>query len=179
MVFFFAPIGVRLFCRPPARGVFQTIMSEISSGRRTDVNEGKRHETSSIPASRRRGACCVSACCSRDCPIISGSEMAADRKLAKVARYPLWRLRIFRQTCGRDHRQQIPNSDFRRRRSLLDAVQNGTVEMGNTALYYYFGKNPAFTFGTALSFGLNARQMISWVRHGGGEDLLKRFAQRL
>ncbi len=55
---------------------------------------------------------------------------------------------------------------------VLDAVQNGTVEMGNTALYYYFGKNPAFTFGTALPFGLNPRQMISWIRHGGGEDLL-------
>ena len=55
---------------------------------------------------------------------------------------------------------------------VLDAVQNGTVEMGNTALYYYFGKNAAFTFGTALPFGLNTRQMISWVRFGGGEDLL-------
>jgi TRAP-type mannitol/chloroaromatic compound transport system substrate-binding protein len=62
---------------------------------------------------------------------------------------------------------------------VLDAVGNGTVEMGNTALYYYFGKNPAFTFGTALPFGLNARQMISWLRHGDGEtlinDLLKDF----
>ena len=55
---------------------------------------------------------------------------------------------------------------------VLDAVQSGTVEMGNTALYYYFGKNPAFTFGTALPFGLNPRQMISWIRHGGGEELL-------
>ena len=55
---------------------------------------------------------------------------------------------------------------------VLDAVGNGTVEMGNTALYYYFGKNPAFTFGTALPFGLNTRQMISWVRFGGGEELL-------
>src|SRR3989337_2038795 len=36
---------------------------------------------------------------------------------------------------------------------VLDAVQNGTVEMGNTALYYYFGKNTAFTFGPALPFG--------------------------
>ena len=26
----------------------------------------------------------------------------------------------------------------------LDAVQNGTVEMGHTALYYYFGKDPTF-----------------------------------
>jgi TRAP-type mannitol/chloroaromatic compound transport system substrate-binding protein len=55
---------------------------------------------------------------------------------------------------------------------VLDAVQTGTVEMGNTALYYYFGKNPAFTFGTALPFGLNSRQMISWFRHGGGEELM-------
>ena len=55
---------------------------------------------------------------------------------------------------------------------VLDAVSNGTVEMGNTATYYYWGKDPAFTFGTALPFGLNSRQMISWLRHGGGEELL-------
>jgi TRAP-type mannitol/chloroaromatic compound transport system substrate-binding protein len=55
---------------------------------------------------------------------------------------------------------------------VLDAVQNGTVEMGNTALYYYWGKDPAFTYGTALPFGLNARQMISWIRFGDGEALL-------
>jgi TRAP-type mannitol/chloroaromatic compound transport system substrate-binding protein len=55
---------------------------------------------------------------------------------------------------------------------VLDAVSNGTIEMGNTAMYYYWGKDPAFTFGTALPFGLNTRQMISWIRHGGGEELL-------
>jgi TRAP-type mannitol/chloroaromatic compound transport system substrate-binding protein len=55
---------------------------------------------------------------------------------------------------------------------VLDAVQNGTVEMGNTALYYYWGKDPAFTYGTALPFGLNARQMNSWFRFGGGHELM-------
>ena len=55
---------------------------------------------------------------------------------------------------------------------VLDAVQNGTVEMGNTAMYYYWGKDPAMTFGTALPFGLNTRQMNSWLRFGGGADLL-------
>jgi TRAP-type mannitol/chloroaromatic compound transport system substrate-binding protein len=55
---------------------------------------------------------------------------------------------------------------------VLDAVQNGTVEMGNTALYYYWGKDPAFTFGTALPFGLNSRQMYSWLHHAGGEEML-------
>jgi TRAP-type mannitol/chloroaromatic compound transport system substrate-binding protein len=63
---------------------------------------------------------------------------------------------------------------------VLDAVQNGTVEMGNTALYYYWGKNPAFTFGTALPFGLNTRQMNAWNRFGDGEallnDLLKEYS---
>jgi TRAP-type mannitol/chloroaromatic compound transport system substrate-binding protein len=55
---------------------------------------------------------------------------------------------------------------------VLDAVANGTVEMGNTALYYYWGKNPAFTFGTSLPFGLNTRQHISWLQWGGGQDLI-------
>src|SRR5246500_3233897 len=62
---------------------------------------------------------------------------------------------------------------------VLDAVSNGTVEMGNTALYYYWGKNPAFTFGTALPFGLNTRQHISWLLTGDGQalinDLLKEY----
>ena len=62
---------------------------------------------------------------------------------------------------------------------VLDAVSNGTVEMGNTALYYYWGKNPAFTFGTALPFGLDTRQHISWLLWGDGQtminSLLKEF----
>ena len=60
---------------------------------------------------------------------------------------------------------------------VLDAVQSGTVEMGNTALYYYWGKDPAFTFGTALPFGLNSRQMNSWLRFGGGSELLNELLQ--
>src|SRR3954463_8905008 len=55
---------------------------------------------------------------------------------------------------------------------VLDAVQNGSVEMGNTACYYYAGKDPAFTFGTALPFGLNTRQMNAWLRFGEGEQLI-------
>jgi TRAP-type mannitol/chloroaromatic compound transport system substrate-binding protein len=55
---------------------------------------------------------------------------------------------------------------------VLDAVQNGTVEMGNTAMYYYFGKDAAMTFGTALPFGVNSRQLNAWTRFGGGHELL-------
>lgn len=56
---------------------------------------------------------------------------------------------------------------------VLDAVQNGTVECGQTAGYYYVGKNPAFAFDTTLPFGLNCRQQNAWMYYGGGLDLLR------
>jgi TRAP-type mannitol/chloroaromatic compound transport system substrate-binding protein len=58
---------------------------------------------------------------------------------------------------------------------VADAVQNGTVEMGHTASYYYSGKDLTFALGTAVPFGLNARQMDAWLIHGGGEQLLNDF----
>ncbi|TEA78207.1 TRAP transporter substrate-binding protein [Allopusillimonas ginsengisoli] len=57
--------------------------------------------------------------------------------------------------------------------AVLDGVQNGTIECGHTASYYYFGKNPALCFDSAVPFGLNTRQMNAWVNHGGGMDLLR------
>ncbi len=58
---------------------------------------------------------------------------------------------------------------------VADAVQNGTVEMGHNASYYYFGKDPTFALGTAVPFGLNTRQMDAWLTQGGGEQLLNDF----
>ena len=58
---------------------------------------------------------------------------------------------------------------------VLDAVQNGTVEIGHTSSYYYFGKDPTFTFGTDLPFGMNARMKNAWYMHGGGQQLMDEF----
>jgi len=58
---------------------------------------------------------------------------------------------------------------------VLDAVQNGTVECGHTAPYYYFGKDPTFAFACAIPFGLNARQQYAWMIHGGGLELTRDF----
>ena len=58
---------------------------------------------------------------------------------------------------------------------IADAVGSGTVEMGHTCSYYYFGKDPTFSLGTAAPFGLNARQMNAWLYQGGGNDLLNEF----
>ena len=51
---------------------------------------------------------------------------------------------------------------------VFDAVQQGTVECGHTASYYYVGKNMAFAFDTAMPFGLTARQQNAWMYFGGG-----------
>jgi TRAP-type mannitol/chloroaromatic compound transport system substrate-binding protein len=53
---------------------------------------------------------------------------------------------------------------------VLDAVQAGTIEMGHTASYYYFGKDPAFALATSVPFGPNARQNYAWWHFGGGAE---------
>jgi TRAP-type mannitol/chloroaromatic compound transport system substrate-binding protein len=61
---------------------------------------------------------------------------------------------------------------------VVDAVQNGTVECGHTASYYYFGKDPTFGFGTSVPFGPNARLNQGWWSQGGGEDVLNEFYKK-
>jgi TRAP-type mannitol/chloroaromatic compound transport system substrate-binding protein len=58
---------------------------------------------------------------------------------------------------------------------VLDAVQAGTVEAGQTANYYYFGKDPTFAFDTAVPFGMNYRQQLAWLYDGGGLVLIREF----
>jgi TRAP-type mannitol/chloroaromatic compound transport system substrate-binding protein len=58
---------------------------------------------------------------------------------------------------------------------VMDAVQAGTVEMGHTASYYYFGKDPTFAFDCAVPFGLTSRQQTAWFDQGGGRDLMNDF----
>ncbi|MCX7241420.1 MAG: TRAP transporter substrate-binding protein [Burkholderiales bacterium] len=58
---------------------------------------------------------------------------------------------------------------------VVDGVQSGTVEMCHTVPYYFYGKNPAFALGSAVPFGLNARQMTAWMMHGNGRKLMNEF----
>lgn len=54
---------------------------------------------------------------------------------------------------------------------VFDAVSAGTVEMGNSAAYYWAGKAPEAQFFTSIPFGFTAQQMHAWLYHGGGLDL--------
>ena len=58
---------------------------------------------------------------------------------------------------------------------VVDAVQAGTVEMANTAPYYFFGEDETFALGCAIPFGLNSRQMTAWAYEGNGLKLMREF----
>src|SRR5215510_10157097 len=62
--------------------------------------------------------------------------------------------------------------------AVADAVQNRTVEMGHTASYYFFGKDPTFALPAAVPFGLNARMQNAWWYHGGGAELTNDFLKK-
>jgi len=55
---------------------------------------------------------------------------------------------------------------------VMDAVQKGSCQIGQTGGYYYTGKNPALAFDTCLPFGMTARQQTAWLTEGGGGALM-------
>ena len=58
---------------------------------------------------------------------------------------------------------------------VVDGLQNGTIEMAQTASYYFTGKDSIFAFGCAVPFGLTARQMDAWMQQGNGRKLMDAF----
>ncbi len=58
---------------------------------------------------------------------------------------------------------------------VLNVVEQGAVQCGHTASYYYTGKSPVTAFGTALPFGLTNRQNNAWFYQSGGLELMQAF----
>jgi TRAP-type mannitol/chloroaromatic compound transport system substrate-binding protein len=80
--------------------------------------------------------------------------------------------RVSEMTEGRFRIRCYPSGELVPGLQVLDAVQQGTVQLGHTASYYYTGKNPALAFDTAMPFGLTARQQTAWLFAGGGLSLI-------
>jgi TRAP-type mannitol/chloroaromatic compound transport system substrate-binding protein len=80
--------------------------------------------------------------------------------------------RVAELTDGRFQIRCYPSGELVPGLQVLDAVQQGTVQLGHTAGYYYTGKNPALAFDTAMPFGLTARQQTAWLYAGGGGELV-------
>lgn len=75
-------------------------------------------------------------------------------------------------TDGRFSLRPYPAGEIVPAFQVLDAVQQGTVQLGHSASYYYIGKNPALAFDAGVPFGLTARQQHSWLYEGGGLALV-------
>lgn len=54
---------------------------------------------------------------------------------------------------------------------VLDAVSNGTAQLGHTASFFWTGKMRASAFFTTVPFGLTPLEHIAWIEHGGGQVL--------
>jgi TRAP-type mannitol/chloroaromatic compound transport system substrate-binding protein len=76
-------------------------------------------------------------------------------------------------TDGRFRVRPYPAGELVPGLQVLDAVQQGAVEIGHTGGYYYIGKEPALAFDTGLPFGLTARQHEAWLYHLGGLEALR------
>jgi TRAP-type mannitol/chloroaromatic compound transport system substrate-binding protein len=53
----------------------------------------------------------------------------------------------------------------------LDAVANGTVQMGHGAPYYWKGKQAASQFLASVPFGMTAQEVNAWYQWGNGQKL--------
>ncbi|MET3132575.1 TRAP-type mannitol/chloroaromatic compound transport system substrate-binding protein [Oxalobacteraceae bacterium GrIS 1.11] len=83
--------------------------------------------------------------------------------------------RVAALTGGKFNIRQFAAGELVPGLQVLDAVQAGTVEMGHTPSYYYFGKDPTFAFDCAVPFGLTSRQQTAWMDQGGGRELMREF----
>jgi len=60
----------------------------------------------------------------------------------------------------------------------LDAVSNGSIEVAQTPLYFYTGKEPTLAFGTGIPFGMNHRHQHAWWHNGGGKEIIAEAMQK-
>ncbi|MSP87922.1 MAG: twin-arginine translocation signal domain-containing protein [Alphaproteobacteria bacterium] len=59
---------------------------------------------------------------------------------------------------------------------LLEAVSKGTLDGGHGVLVYHYGKQNALAlWGSGPAFGMDAQQLMSWHKYGGGKELLQKL----
>ena len=61
---------------------------------------------------------------------------------------------------------------------VLDMVKSGQYEMGNSASYYWKGKDINTMFFTSMPFGMIAPEQYAWFYYGGGMELMKKVYDR-
>jgi TRAP-type mannitol/chloroaromatic compound transport system substrate-binding protein len=60
----------------------------------------------------------------------------------------------------------------------FDAVSTGAADLYHGAEYYWVGKAKAYSFFTAVPFGMTAPEIMAWTEFGGGQQLWDELAAR-
>ena len=60
----------------------------------------------------------------------------------------------------------------------FDAVSNGAADLYHGAEYYWVGKSKAYSFFTAVPFGMTAPEIMAWTEFGGGQPLWDELAAK-
>ena len=83
--------------------------------------------------------------------------------------------RVSAMTGGRFMMTAQPGGEVVPALEILQNVETNSIDGGHTASYYYVGLDPTTAFGTAVPFGLTARQQNAWLYEGGGLELMQAF----
>lgn len=76
-------------------------------------------------------------------------------------------------TGGRFKITPFPGGELVPATKELENLQTGAIQAGHTASYYSTGIDPITQIGTAVPFGMTARQHQSWMYEGGGLDMIR------
>jgi TRAP-type mannitol/chloroaromatic compound transport system substrate-binding protein len=75
-------------------------------------------------------------------------------------------------TEGRFQIRPYPAGELVPGLQVMDAAQQGSVQVAQSTSYYFTGKNPALAFDAGVPFGMTARQHNAWLAEGGGGELM-------
>ncbi|HEX6298880.1 MAG TPA: TRAP transporter substrate-binding protein DctP [Acidimicrobiia bacterium] len=83
--------------------------------------------------------------------------------------------RVSAITGGRFMMTAQPGGEVVPALEILQNVETNSIDAGHTASYYYVGLDPTTAFGTAVPFGLTARQQNAWLYEAGGLEIMQEF----
>src|SRR5690242_4917566 len=92
---------------------------------------------------------------------MSGLQTGAERLAQSIAALSDGRLKVTVYSAG----------SLVRSFEVFDAVAANVADMYHSDDYYFDSKSPAFSFFSAVPYGLTADELCSWILFGGGQQL--------
>jgi TRAP-type mannitol/chloroaromatic compound transport system substrate-binding protein len=88
--------------------------------------------------------------------------------------------RVNEMTGGRLKLELLPAGAVAKAFEVQDAIIAGTLDGGHGVAGYWYGKHKAFSlFGTQPPWGLQANQVLGWMKYGGGQELYNELVQQV